>query len=95
MGIISVIAMAYFLFEVQEAGKFAEIYPGWLLIVGAVFVALAILIAIRFIKSEDNRSISPLGEKKIARQWVLPALAILVYMHVMVFYIAVSGVEFL
>jgi len=95
LGIISAIAMAYFLFEVQKTEKFAEIYPGWLLIVGAVFVALAILIAIRFIKSEDNRSISPLGEKKIARQWVLPALAILVYMHVMVFYIAVSGVEFL
>lgn len=95
LGIISVIAMAYFLFEVQNTEKFAGVYPGWLLIIGAVFVALAILIAVRLIKPEENRSISPLGEKKIARQWVLPALAILVYMHVMVFYIAVSGVEFL
>lgn len=95
LGIISAIAMGYFLFEVQRAEKFAGVYPGWLLIIGAVFVALAILIAVRLIKPEENRSISPLGEKKIARQWVLPALAILVYMHVMVFYIAVSGVEFL
>lgn len=102
LGIISVIAMAYFLFEVQKSEKFAGVYPGWLLIVGAVFVALAILIAIRLIKQEGYRSRNQkiptpvyMGEKKIARHWVLPALAILVYMHVMVFYIALSGSEFL
>ena len=102
LGILSAIAMGYFLFEVQKAEKFTGIYPGWLQVVGGVFMALAFLIAIRLVKPGvsqiQNQKNSPpifLHEKKIARLWVLPMLAILTYMHAMVFYLAISGTEFL
>jgi len=102
LGIISSITMGYFLFEVQKVEKFPGIYPGWLLGVGGIFMALAFLIAIRLVKpgknqSQNQKNLPPLylNEKKIARQWALPILAILVYMHAMVFYLAITGKEFL
>jgi hypothetical protein len=101
-GVATGIGMGVYLFHVQETGVFWENYPVWLLVSGGALIFLSFMTVTQLLRPErihprnqEFSSRTNSTEKRTARQWVLPMLAILVYMQTMIFYIAVSGTEFL
>ncbi len=102
-GLLTSVLMCFFLFRVQEAGVFTGVYPTWLLFFNIIFVVSAFYAIYFSLKKPDNQKIKVKGEKvvpnedsqKIARLWMIPSLAILLYMNLLLFYVAISGSEFL
>lgn len=91
-GIVLVLLMCIFLFQVQAVNKFWGVYPTWLWIGNVLFLVLTAAGLIRFF---CGRRAGSLGiQKKQARLWVVPLLVILFYMQTLVMYVSVIGVEF-
>ncbi|MBM3137505.1 MAG: hypothetical protein FJZ98_04895 [Chloroflexi bacterium] len=102
-GILSSTLMSFFLFRVQAAEIFFGVYPTWLLVLNFFFTASAFLtIILTLVKRNDQNSdedvrivVHKENSIKIAKLWMVPSLAIFIYMNLLLFYVAVSGSEFL
>lgn len=103
LGLITSALMCFFLFRVQELSVFFGVYPAWLLFLNTLFAVNAFFAIYRTLKMRDHHESAGEGKdvvpnqdsKKIARLWVVPSLAILLYMHLILFYVAISRSEFL
>jgi hypothetical protein len=101
-GLMGAAAMCANLFQVQAEKKFWGIYPVWLWVWGILYLILTpVLISFNLgrqrklhyaIKGNLAKDTPP--EEKTALLWIYPLLAILFYMHALLIYISVSGVEF-
>jgi hypothetical protein len=102
-GMITSTLMCYTLFQVQETGVFFGVYPIWLLILNIIFAVSAIYSIYLSLNGRGNQKSTGKGKKlvpnkdskKIASLWMVPSLAILLYMNLLLFYVAISGSEFL
>jgi hypothetical protein len=102
-GLIGAAAMVVYLFQVQAGKNFWGIYPIWLWVWELLYLILApVLISIYLVRHKKSHQAAegnlvndtPL-EVKTAQLWIYPLLAILFYMHSLLIYISVSGVEFI
>lgn len=101
-GLITAALMCFFLFQVQEAGVFFGVYPTWLLFLNILFSVFALFAIYYFLKpdayvklkSDDTSAVLSESSLKIARLWMFPYLAILLYMKLLLFFVAISGSEF-
>jgi hypothetical protein len=103
LGFFTAILMCYYLFRVQEAGVFTGNYPAWLLVLNGLFTLAAVFTIYREsvsarimnLKSEGMGSASEGDSKRIAALWLTPMLATFIYMKILLFYVAISRIEFL
>ena len=93
--------MCSYLFRVQFEGKFWGVYPGWLLLWNYLYVLWVPALAFyrgalpENLRSAEGEKAPPLPPEAVtARLWIIPLVAILLYMHVLVIYVAGSGVKF-
>lgn len=102
LGIIGVILMCVNLFQVQTSGVFQGVYPIWLIIWSVLFLIIspiALVLYWRKLKKdylivEDPEESGLPEDLKITNLWIIPMLVILFYMHSLLVYLAISGVEF-
>lgn len=103
LGFFTGVLMGYYLFRVQEAGVFNGIYPTWLLILNGLFTMAAIFTIYREViptrimnpKFGSIETASEGNSKRIALLWLIPMLAIFIYMKILLFYVSICGIEFL
>jgi hypothetical protein len=100
-GSIGAALQCTWLFQVQAAGKFWGVYPGWLLVWNYIYVLL--VPAVAFYRGALPQNLAGTGEAidpalppeaVTARLWIIPLVVILLYMHVLAVYVAGSGVKF-
>ncbi len=102
-GVAGVVLMCVHLFQVQANEVFWGVYPAWLLAWSVLFLVVSPIVLTlywrkirRYSRSiKDPKEISLPSEVKIINLWTIPMLAILFYMHSLLVYLAVSGVEFI
>jgi len=102
-GFLTTVLMCISLFRVQEAEVFFGVYPTWLLVMNGLFTLGAFITL--YLKAIEPRSSNPEqrsdGETmeknitRIAALWFVPLLVVFIYMNSLVFYVAISGTEFL
>jgi hypothetical protein len=101
-GLMGAAAMVVYLFQVQASNFFWGIFPMWLWVWELLYLILAPVL-ISFILGRQrklhyaikgNLAKDTPPEEKTALLWIYPLLAILFYMHTLLIYISVSGVEF-
>lgn len=99
-GIIGAVIMCVVLFQVQTGGIFRGIYPDWLLVWNGTFLVVTPLVLLmyraRLLKKRDykkGKESLPSG-LKIVNLWTIPLLVILFYMHFLIVYLSVTGIEF-
>lgn len=102
-GFLTSVLMCISLFHVQEAEVFFGVYPTWLLVMNGLFTLGAFITL--YLKAIEPRSSNPEqrsdGETmeknitRIAALWFVPLLVVFIYMNSLVFYVAISGTEFL
>jgi hypothetical protein len=100
-GFTGMVIMCTYLFRVQTNGKFWGVYPEWLLIWNILYLLLAPTIAVLWSAlqknhqaAKDQKDSFQSSVMKTARLWIIPLLVILFYMHALVIYVAISGVNF-
>ncbi len=96
--------ICYHLFGVQaNLGQFQGVYPGWLMGWNVSFLLIAPLMVYLYRRQMQQPEFSlleviePLAAepaKKTAHLWLLPGLAILFYMHLLVFFASGTGILF-
>jgi hypothetical protein len=97
-GIAGAVYMCVVLFQVQAGGEFRGVYPAWLLAWNALFLVLTLLVlAVYYFRktkkgNEKAGSLSPAVKK--AALWTIPLLVILFYMHSLIVYLSITGIEF-
>jgi hypothetical protein len=92
-GFAGAILQCMYLFQVQSAETFEGIYPQWLLVWQAVFLAFSIGMIWR---DFQNVPTTDANQNKAAttRLWIFPPLIILCYMYLLVLFAAISGMSF-
>ena len=100
-GAVTAVLMGIRLFDVQLRGAFNSIYPQWLLIGDAVFLASgAAVIICHWHGSRVCAAIAlethmaPVDGRSTVRLWIFPPLAILMAMHALVLWAVVAGLNF-
>jgi hypothetical protein len=101
-GSIGAVFMTLYLFRVQANGIFWSVYPVWLwgwnilyLVMTPVMIWIYRGILRKYHQApEDEKDIALRPRAVTAQLWIFPLLAILFYMHVLVVYVSVSGVNF-
>ena len=98
LGIIGAVIMCVVLFQVQTVGIFRGIYPDWLLVWNGTFLVVTPLVLLvyraRLLKKKDEKKGSLPSGLKIVNLWTIPLLVILFYMHFLIVYLSVTGIEF-
>ncbi len=102
-GVVGAVIMCVTLFQVASSGIFWGVYPQWLLSWNILFVLIVPVMIFtyqrslrKYRQSSEGQPAKDLPPEIIeARLWVLPLLVILIYMHIIVIYVAYSGVEFI
>ncbi|MEW6651760.1 MAG: VanZ family protein, partial [Chloroflexota bacterium] len=99
LGGAGVAAMVAHLFRVQSAGAFWGIYPAGLWAWTVLFLMLAPVMAwLTWRKLRNRQTMEKTGlavRLKIIQLWLFPLVGIFFYMNLLLFYVAVSGTEFL
>lgn len=102
-GLAGVVVMCVYLFQVQAQEAFWGVYPRWLWSLNILFLVLVPLSVFLLrhwiwhkpiIERNSDVDDANQAEMKIARLWLLPALAILFYMHALIVFVSVTGMEF-
>ena len=101
-GLVGAGLMCFFLFRVQAAEMFRGVYPVCLWVWNLAYLLLApllVLLDLRRQKSKDPAAQGAPAEavlqgSRTARLWVYPLLSILFYMHAMLVFVSVTGMEF-
>lgn len=99
VGLILAGLMCFHLFRVQADDEFWGIYPTWLWVGNVVFFLMTFfgLVCYLVLLNKEKRRKAAKQEAaaaKEARLWVVPMLVILSYIHMLVVYVSVFGVEF-
>ena len=100
-GLIGAIIMCVFLFQVQASEMFWGVYPNWLLGWNITFLAATLVLSVVYLcrrsiharKTKDAR-MDFQHDLQIARLWITPLLVILFYMHFLIVYLFITGLEF-
>jgi len=101
-GFVGAVIMCAVLIQVAASLTFAGIYPQWLLYWNIIFAVILPFMVIRYQRSLNKYRPTIAGqpagslppEIEVARLWTIPVLVILFYMHIIVIYVAYSGVAF-
>ena len=101
-GVAGVVPMCVHLFRVQTSAAFRGVYPTWLLAWSYAFLAFSLAaLAAYLYKIREKYQISEQSERKslpaelkIVNLWTIPMLTILFYMHAILVYISITGIEF-
>ena len=101
-GITGAVIMCVILFRVQASGDFWGVYPVWLWIWNMLFLIITPVMIISSQgrlrkyrqKAADKRKYAIPPDMNIAQLWTIPMLVILFYMHSILLYLSISGVEF-
>ena len=102
-GLIGAVIMCSYLFRVQASEAFSGVYPIWLWTLNILFLIMtpAMMVYYRrtlqkYIQISETGNVSgPQPEGITARLWIFPLLAILFYMHALVIYVSIFGVNFI
>jgi hypothetical protein len=101
-GLLGAVIMCVNLFRVQASGLFWGVYPLWLWIWSLLYLIVTPALIAFYRGTLRERPDIAVGEEAAllspeigtARLWVFPLLVILLYMHVLVLYVSISGVKF-
>ena len=97
-GSIGAVFMCIHLFDVQAQEIFWGVYPLWMLVWNILFVTASLIMTFLYIRKQTQNQL-PAEERETAlrqtaRLWVFPVLAILFFMHGIVVFVSLSGVNF-
>jgi hypothetical protein len=102
-GLIGAVIMCSYLFRVQASKAFSGVYPIWLWTWNILFLIMTPAMIVYYRRtlqkyhqiSETGKVSGPRPEGITARLWIFPLLAILFYMHALVIYVSIFGVNFI
>ena len=100
-GALTAVAMCVYLFDVQEQGRFWDVYPRWLLTLNGIFTATAVASVVFFwrnrqrsVRFTNGTNTNASSNETTALLWVMCPLVILISMHALVIWVAAAGLEF-
>ncbi len=97
-GAVGAIIMCIYLFQVQALEKFWGVYPVWLLVWNIIFIIAAAGMEIHRRKNlhprRSNETKASEHPSRTAQLWVYPPLAIIVFMHLIIVFVAITGTYF-
>ena len=99
-GLAGAVIMCVFLFQVQASETFWGVYPAWLLGWNAAFLVVTLVLGVFLIRrhshtrKKENGRVDNQPDVQIARLWTIPPLVILFYMHFLIVYLSIAGLEF-
>ena len=101
IGIAASVPMCFYLLDVQQQGNFFNAYPRWLLAAnGLLMVACVAVIVVLWRHRQSFLAAAPetdqisLNNHTTAMLWVTWPLAILLWIHALVVWVAVAGINF-
>ncbi len=94
LGILNIAINCYMLFEVKKHQGALLVYPGWLIALNTVFVLIAFITLWVLYRHTSQDTGEPEARKTTAVLWLLPALTIILYIHMVVVLSWMAGATF-
>ncbi|MDO9530380.1 MAG: hypothetical protein Q7J27_14650, partial [Syntrophales bacterium] len=94
LGILSAAVSCYMLFKVKNYRGSWLAYPGWLIASNVIFVLIIVLALRALYRHTTQDTGEPRAQKITAALWVLPALTIILTIHMVVVLSWTAGVPF-